>query len=144
MLFDLPPTPLPLGASAFLRVCRIEIDCLILPANWVSISWPTSRRINDSRLFLYRRHCIPLLGNRLATGLLFWRPKIGTTATSQIAGDHLGVVTQRSACSQVMPVSEAAQPRIGALKHAPGQDRLTIAEDEFAFDSLLDAAKARL
>ena len=70
------------------------------------------------------------------------RPEIGTTATKTIASNHDRFLAQRSTRGQVVPPGKAGQPRISALKHSARQDRLAIAENEFAFDGSLDATNA--
>ena len=82
------------------------------------------------------------VGNILASFDRFGRPQAWSAPATEIAGDHLSVVAQSATCGQVMPPGEAAQTRIGAQQHASGQDRLAVAQDEFAFDGSLDAANA--
>ena len=71
-----------------------------------------------------------------------WRPEIRTAATKTISSNHNRFLAQSATSCQVVPPGKAGQPRVSALKHRARQDRLTVAEDEFAFDGSLDATDA--
>ena len=85
---------------------------------------------------------ISLLGNRLATVMLDWRPEIRTAPAITISGNHNRLLAQSAASCEVVPTSKAGQPRVSALKHRARQDWFTVAEDEFALDGSLDATDA--